>query len=137
MYPGFLFPEEGASKLVIPGLTPEKIIAGFPDRDDQLGQWFAIEVTTQNWRLWVTEDGDGSTSSKWEPANDGSRKSYRIYIGELLTSAQVAALPGDHRILLSNMEYNDDCDPIMRTRCGNFQPFKESDVIVAPQEAMS
>lgn len=43
---------------------------------------------------------------------------------ELLTSEQVAALPGDHSILLSNMRSN-GWDPIVRCRTGNFQPFDE------------
>jgi len=42
---------------------------------------------------------------------------------ELLTSNEVAALPGDHSILLSNMRGN-GWDPIVRCRTGNVQPFE-------------
>jgi hypothetical protein len=130
-YPGFFFPEEGASVRVEMRLSAEGIAALFPDKDDRLGRWFAIEVTEQNWKLWESEEG----GRKWEPAADGSRKSYRIYIGELLTREDVAALPGNHEILLRNMEYNEDCNPIMRTRCGNFQPFGENDVVLSEVSA--
>lgn len=129
LYPGSLYPEEGASVRIEQRLSPEGIVALLsgikPDWTNL--NWFAIEVTEQNWKLWKTEEGD----EKWKPAGDGSRKSYRIYIGELLTREDVEALPGDHGILLSNMEYNDDCDPIVRTRMGNFQPYCENDVVLA------
>lgn len=42
---------------------------------------------------------------------------------ELLTSDQVAKLPGDHSILLSNMQGN-GWDLIVRCRTGNFQLFE-------------
>lgn len=42
---------------------------------------------------------------------------------ELMSSDKVAALPGDHSILLSNMRGN-GWDPVVRCRTGNFQPFE-------------
>jgi hypothetical protein len=42
--------------------------------------------------------------------------------GELLDEAAVEALPGDHKILLSNMRGN-GWQQVIRHRTGNFQPF--------------
>ena len=57
----------------------------------------------------------------------------RYYIdAEKLTSAEVAALPGNHSILLDNMRAN-GWDPILRCRTGNFQPLKDGDVIVSSE----
>lgn len=58
--------------------------------------------------------------------SSGRRNITKTYYidAELLTSDQVAALPGDHSILLSNMRGN-GWDPIVRCRTGNFQPFEE------------
>lgn len=123
LYPGSFLPEEGASEQVPNYMTAEHIALAFSDKPG----WFAIEVTNQNWKFWETEEGD----REWRPAKDDTAKSYRIYIGELMTSAEVAALDGDHEILLSNMRIN-DWDPIVRTRRGNFQPLEEGDVVLAP-----
>lgn len=49
--------------------------------------------------------------------------------GEVLDIDQVAALPGDHQIMLDNMRCN-DWDRVVRCRSGNFQPFDESDALV-------
>lgn len=128
LYPGSLYPEEGANVRIENYMFVELIMARFKDKEG----WFAIEVVEQNWQLWKTEEGE----EEWRPANDGTRKGYRIYVGELLTSADVEALEGDHKILLSNMAGN-GWDPIVRTRRGNFQPFEENDVVVSPEAVMA
>lgn len=43
--------------------------------------------------------------------------------GQALTAADVRALPGDHEILLANMEAN-KWSKVIRTRLGNYQPFE-------------
>ena len=50
--------------------------------------------------------------------------------GETLTATGVAALPGDHRILLANMRSN-GWEHVVRCRAGNFQPFRAGDEIVS------
>lgn len=130
LYPGSLFPEEGASIRISDTTTTQRIIDQFSDRDDHLGQWFAIEVIEQNWQFWWTSEDD----SEWRPKQDGTRKTWRIYVGELLTNVEVAALPGNHETLLSNMRSN-GWDTVVRTRVGNFQPFQENDVVISPEAA--
>lgn len=44
------------------------------------------------------------------------------YFGETFTVEQVKALPGDHETLVWNMEMN-KYPLVVRTICGNFQPF--------------
>lgn len=57
----------------------------------------------------------------------------RYYIdAEKLTAADVEALPGDHKILLSNMRGN-GWDPILRCRTGNFQPLEDGDVVISSE----
>ena len=62
----------------------------------------------------------------------GKNKDYSAYtfLGEVLTAADIAKLPGDHTILLSNMRCN-DWPRVVRTVRGNFQPLREGDVCVA------
>lgn len=74
-------------------------------------------------RTEVTEDGETLT---------GPRKntSPMYYLGETLTLEDVKALPGDTQILQSNMRCN-GWDTVVRTVCGNFQPLREGDVVIA------
>jgi hypothetical protein len=71
-----------------------------------------------------------TVSVQGEPIGTSSDRlniSKTYYIdAKLLTSDEVAALPGDHNILLSNMRCN-GWDPIVLCRTGNFQPFAEND----------
>jgi len=130
LYPGAFLSESGASIQLDGNWTARQVVDKFADTKSF--KWFAIEVVEQNWKVWTTDEGD----QEWRPMQDGSRKSWRIYIGELLTSAEVAALPGDHEILLRNMEYN-NWDPIVRTRLGNFQPFEDGDVVFTEAQVAS
>jgi hypothetical protein len=58
------------------------------------------------------------------------RESGRYYIdAEKLSAEDVAALPGDHKILLSNMHSNGWAF-VLRCCTGNFQPFNDGDSIV-------
>lgn len=50
--------------------------------------------------------------------------------GDILSIQAVEELPGDHKILVSNMKGN-EWDFVVRCRTGNFQPFKDGDVLVA------
>jgi hypothetical protein len=76
-------------------------------------------------RTVVTIDGEDVT------LRSGAVRSSGLYYidAEQLTSADVAALPGDHSILLANMRGN-GWDPILRCRTGNFRPLEDGDVII-------
>jgi hypothetical protein len=52
------------------------------------------------------------------------------YFGEVLTVAEVEALPGDHEVLLSNMRCN-GWDRVVRTVRGTFQALSEGDVVLS------
>lgn len=65
-----------------------------------------------------------------ELTSKGINKSGRYYINaERLTADDVAALPGDHRILLSNMRSN-GWETVLRCRAGNFQPLESGDEVI-------
>lgn len=52
---------------------------------------------------------------------------------ESLTAGDVAALPGDHHILLSNMRAN-HWDTMLRCRTGNFRPLVPGDSVISSGE---
>jgi hypothetical protein len=119
LYPGSFFPEEGRP-VEIPDATPETALAAMDD--DTF--WFALDVRTTTQKRWT--DGDGG--EMWRTDSESAR--YRIYVGEVLTVADVEQLPGDHHVLLANMRGN-DWGRVVRTRCGNFQPVEPGDVVIA------
>lgn len=49
--------------------------------------------------------------------------------GELFTVEKLKKLTGDYKILISNMEIN-NWPVVVKTRCGNFQPFEKKDKIL-------
>lgn len=53
------------------------------------------------------------------------------YYGEVLTLEDVQALPGGHRILVSNMKCNKR-ERVVRTIYGDFHPLDAWDVVLAP-----
>ena len=132
-YCGAFFDEEGSTKVVPGDTTARQIISYFPDRDEHLGRWFGIEVVEQNWQRWTTSEGEYT----WKPYHDGNRKSWWIYIGELLTAEDIRALPkerpDEYDILLRNMEGN-DWPLVVRTSCGNYKPFGADDAVFAASE---
>ena len=71
----------------------------------------------------VAEDGEILTGPR-------KNESPMYYLGESLTIEDVQALPGDHEILQSNMRCN-GWDNVVRTVCGNFQPLRDGDVVIA------
>lgn len=57
----------------------------------------------------------------------------RHYLGgELFTPEEIEALPGDHSTLIANARGN-DWPRMIRCRTGNWQPFEDGDVVVAPR----
>ncbi len=77
----------------------------------------------------VTIDGADSVLTG-EPV----RYSGHYYINATtLTAEDVAALPGDHAILLANMRGNDWL-LVVRCRTGNFQPLLPGDCVISPPE---
>jgi hypothetical protein len=59
------------------------------------------------------------------------RRTGRYYIdAEQFTPAAVEALPGDHKILASNMRGN-GYEFVLRCRTGNWQPLENGDVLVS------
>jgi hypothetical protein len=119
-YPGSFFAEEGHS-IEIPDAEPRTALAAVQDD----GAWFALEVRTTTQKRWT----DGNGGELWVKEDGVPSSTYRIYIGEALTTEDVEKLPGDNSILLANMRSN-GWDPIIRTRRGNFQPFEEGDVVL-------
>jgi hypothetical protein len=119
LYPGFFFPEDG-KRCQIGEPTVEQVQANSPD-----DQWFAAEVSTQQYTRWT----DGGGGEKWLPTEGSTRSKFRVLVGETLTAEDVAALDGDHSILLSNMRSN-RWDRVCRTRRGNFQPVDANDVVI-------
>lgn len=120
-HPGSFFAEE--SGRVVDHRDPQRAADSAPETA------FAFtfhEIVTST----VVVDGE-EVVTRSKPLN----VSGRYYLGgELLTYAQVEALDGDHRILLSNMRGN-GWDPIIRCRFGNFQPFRDGDKIVTLVDA--
>ena len=119
LYPGSFFPEESAHPVT--ERNPGRVAQEAP------GSVFAFRfydvVTT---KVMVGSEETGLAS---QPVNATGR----FYIdAEKLTAADVEALPGDHRILLSNMRSN-GWDPILRCRTGNFQPLEDGDVIISSE----
>ena len=109
-YPGSFFSEESVNP--VEARNPQQHANDAPDT---AFAFFYFDVVT------TIVDVEGE---RIETSSGRRNISTTYYIdGELLTSAQVAALPGDHSILLSNMRSN-GWDPIMRCRTGNFQPFE-------------
>lgn len=119
LYPGSFMPEEsGATRIAEP--TAEAVLAASPD-----DRWFAAEIVTADYERFASDSG----TERWLPTPAKSKKK-RILIGQRMNSADVAALPGDHSILLSNMRGN-GWDPLVRTRRGNFQPIEDGDVVLS------
>lgn len=70
------------------------------------------------------------TTVRSEPINVSGR--YFID-GERFNVHQIAALPGDHRVLLDNVRSN-GWTHVVRCRAGNFQPFEDGDQIIRTKE---
>ena len=70
------------------------------------------------------EDGNTIDHVEWQ------NKSAMYYPGGLaLTTTQIAELPGDHSILLSNMRSN-EWPRVVKTRKGWFQPLLAGDSVI-------
>ena len=96
-----------------------------PDRRDTLGDTvppdgaYGFRFLS---RQEVEIDGEVMTGAQ-------RNESPMTYFGEVLTLEQVKQLPGDNRILISNMEGN-GWERVVRTILGNFQPLRDGDVVV-------
>jgi hypothetical protein len=110
-HPGILFTEESVQP--VDARNPQQQANDAPDG---AFAFFYFDIVTTV----VNVEGERIETSS---SRRNITKTYYID-AELLTSDQVAALPGDYSILLSNIWYN-GWDPIVRCRTGNFQPFEE------------
>lgn len=121
--PGAFVPEEGTRE--VPERNPYEIARELP------ADVFAFEFFEKiAMNITLNESGDREQLASGERNRSG-----RFYIdAEKLTASDVEALPGDHRILLSNMRGN-GWDTILRCRTGNFQPPLAEDSIVTVREA--
>jgi len=121
LYPGSFMPEEGRP-VEIPDATSQTALAAVDDD----GRWFALEVRTSTQKRW----DDGAGGEMW--TTEGAPTTYRIYLGETLTAADLEQRPDadSYAILLSNMRGN-GWDRVVQTRRGNFQPVDANDVVVA------
>jgi hypothetical protein len=107
--PGAFFSEYVVREVT--GRNDKQVIAEAP-KGAFAFQFFDRVFTTS------TQDGDEVALSSGR-INVGPTS----YIGgEVMDAEAVAALPGDHRTLLSNMRGN-DWPFVIRCRTGNFQPF--------------
>lgn len=109
-HPGSLFCEESVKPVDV--RNPQQQANDAPD--GAFAFFYFDEVT-----IIVDVEGERIETSS------GRRNITGIYYinAELMTSDDVAALPGDRSTLLRNMRCN-GWDPIVRCRTGNFQPFK-------------
>lgn len=116
LFPGTLFPEEQVQEVL--SRKPQTVAKKLPKGA------FCFQFFDQICKE-VIVDGETRTIC-------GKRKneSGRYYPeGKVYTAKEIAALGPDYRILLSNMECN-DWPKVVKTRCGNWQPFTEKDAII-------
>jgi len=52
-----------------------------------------------------------------------------FYLGKVMTLNEVKREIPDASVLISNMEIN-NLDKVIKTRCGNFQPFHKMDTVI-------
>ena len=98
-YPGIFFDEEETREIA--------------SRDD-IG---AIPKGAFGYQVWDREERDiDGEVLRGTPKNHGPL----TYFGRVYRADEVAALPGDHRILLSNMRSN-DWPEVVQTRAGNWK----------------
>jgi len=117
LYPGIFFPEESIREVA--DRNPGRVAH---EADPAV---FAFEFFDRM-RTAVLAGGE-----EIEMDSGAIGKSGLYYIdAEPMTAADVAALPGDHSILLSNMRGN-DWDPVLRCRTGNFRPLEEGDTVIS------
>jgi hypothetical protein len=115
--PGTFFPEEG--EIEVDSRDPKETLNRLP------ASTFAFRFVTLTWLTATDETGE-----EFERGPSRSNVTGWYYPGgELYDYATVAALPGDHHILLSNMQDN-GWDPIVRCRTGNWQPFSSTDQLL-------
>jgi len=123
-------------RYLLPGaFVPEEEVREISERDPQKaareapGSAFAFSFYD---RLSASVDHEGrQVTLRGQTIN----RSGVYYIdAEELSAADVAALPGDHSILLDNMRCN-RWETILRCRTGNFQPKESGDSVVSSGKA--
>jgi hypothetical protein len=115
-YPGSFYPETSA--VAVTSREPERVAAEAPEAAFAFRFFDRASLTVSVGRKDV------------QLRSDRLNESGRYYIdAEDLTMADVAALPGDHKILLANMRSN-GWEPVVRCRTGNFQPREAGDVLI-------
>ena len=118
-------------RYLLPGVfMPEEAVREVGDRDPQRAAREAPEnafaFTFYDVVITTAEIGGKTLTLRSDPLNATGR----YYIDpEVLNAADVEALPGDHRILLTNMRGN-HWTTILRCRTGNFQPLEDGDTII-------
>lgn len=117
-YPGSFFSEDVSRTI------PEPTLAAAVDARPDDG-WFAVEIKRTPVKTFRAEDGEVRVLTDGKAVKVG-----KWYVGEEFTAEEVEALDGDHHILISNMRGN--CwNTVCRTRCGNWQPVEEGDVVLS------
>ena len=115
LYPGSFYPEESVHK--VKARNPNAIAEKYPKA-------FCFQFYDVVQKRIVVDGEEQLVSGKRK------NKSGRYYPdAALFTVAGLKRLPGDYSILISNMEGN-GWSRVVRTRCGNFQPFEEGDHIL-------
>ena len=121
LIPGLIVADESSRE--VPDRDPERI-AREAERSVVAFKFFDKVSTT------VTVDG-----LELQAASQPFRRSGWYYIdGEAFTAEQVAALDGNHSILLDNMRSN-GWERVVRCRTGGFQPLRDGDTVISSGQA--
>lgn len=117
LYPGII--ASGESTKEVPDRNPEREAREADDNAFAFSYFDIVSALVQ-----IDETRIQTTS-------DRRNISCTYYIdGEVLDVDQVAAMPGDNRILLDNMRIN-EWDHVVRCRAGNLQPFEGTATVVS------
>lgn len=120
LHPGSLWPEETTAPTE--GRDPQRAASQAPETAFAFRFFDKVTMT-------IVADGEET-----ELASPRTHLSGTYYIdADELTAADVAALPGDHRILRSNMRAN-RWEKVARCRTGNFRPLLDGDAIIRTGE---
>ena len=115
-FPGLLFSESSTKRLKYRDV--DEAVEHFPESA------FAFELYDVEVRKGTLEDGASIEDRRT------TNKSCRYYPdATTYTVEQVKQLPGDYKILISNMECNKH-KRVVRTKAGNWQPFEQGDQIL-------
>jgi hypothetical protein len=114
-------------EFLLPGsFFPETMTREVADRSDPSD----IPQNTYGYQLYSRTEVAADGEVLHGPERD---RSGTTYFGVRMTAEDIGRLPGDHKILLSNMRIN-DWPEVVRTVMGNFRPLRTGDRVIAVME---